>query len=76
MRVRELDNTWTNINFKKSLYWFYKIKKKNKSSVKRIHLEKMNKWEYNKKKGIISHKSKEFFIVVSILNIIVPVYAL
>ena len=60
--VEKLFN-WTNINFKKSLYWFYKIKKKNKASVKTIHLEKMNKWEYNKKKGIMSHKSKEFFIV-------------
>jgi dTDP-4-dehydro-6-deoxy-alpha-D-glucopyranose 2,3-dehydratase len=60
--VEKLCN-WTNIEFKKSLNWFQNIKKKNKAIIKNIHLEKMNRWEYNPKKGVINHKSKEFFVV-------------
>ena len=59
--VEKLYN-WTNIEFKKSLNWFQNIKEKNKAIIKNIHLEKMNRWEYNPKKGVIYHKSKEFFV--------------
>ena len=52
---------WSNSNFKKTLNWYNKIRKSNKTKVRTIHLEKMKKWNYNKKKGVISHTSGEFF---------------
>ena len=41
---------WTNIDFKKTVKWYEKIRKLNKAKVTNIHLEKMKKWTYNKKK--------------------------
>ena len=52
---------WTNVDFKKTLRWYNKIKSSNKSIVKSVHLEKMKKWTYDKKKGVIKHSSGEFF---------------
>jgi oxidase EvaA len=60
--VEKMSN-WTNYNFKKTLYWYLKIKSKNKTKVKSIHLEKMKKWTYNKHKGVITHDSGEFFCI-------------
>ena len=54
---------WSNSNFKKTLNWYNKIRKSNKTKVRTIHLEKMKKWNYNKKKGVISHTSGEFFCI-------------
>jgi oxidase EvaA len=54
---------WKKSNFKSNLNWYYKIKKKNKATVKTIHLEKMNKWIYDDKKGVIKHNSGEFFCI-------------
>ena len=44
---------WTNIDFKKTIKWYEKIRKLNKAKVKTIHLEKMKKWTYDKKKGVL-----------------------
>ena len=52
---------WTNTDFQKTLKWYESIKKKNKAKIKTIHLEKMRKWKYDKKKGVILHTSGEFF---------------
>jgi oxidase EvaA len=60
--VEKMSN-WTGSDFKKVLNWYEKIRKKNKAKVKTIHLEKMKKWNYNKKKGIIVHSSGEFFCI-------------
>jgi oxidase EvaA len=54
---------WTNSNFNSNLSWYHKIKNKNKAKVKTIHLEKMNQWIYDKKKGDIRHSSGEFFCI-------------
>ena len=54
---------WKNTDIKKILSWYQLVRKIDKSKVKNVHLTKLNKWNYNKKKGIISHKSKKFFIV-------------
>ena len=51
-----------NVDFKKNVNWYLKIKKNNKAIVKNIHLEKMKNWTYNKKTGVITHdKQKSFF---------------
>ena len=52
---------WTKIDFKKTIKWYEKIRKSNKAKISTIHLEKMKKWTYNKKKGILYHNSGEFF---------------
>ena len=52
---------WKNVDFNKTLGWYNKIKNSNKTIVKTIHLEKMNKWTYDKKKGVIKHNSGQFF---------------
>ena len=54
-------NNWTNIDFKRTIKWYEKIRKSNKAKVKNIHLEKMKKWTYDKKKGVLYHDSGKFF---------------
>ncbi len=54
---------WKNSDINKIINWYQNVRKIDKSVVKNIHLEKLNKWNYNKKKGIITHRSKKFFIV-------------
>ena len=54
-------NNWSGSNFKNTLKWYYDVKKNNKAKVKSVHLEKMKKWKYDKKKGIIKHVSGGFF---------------
>ena len=54
---------WKNSDIKKIINWYHNVRKIDKSVVKNIHLDKLNKWNYNKKKGIITHQSKKFFIV-------------
>ena len=57
---------WTNVDFKKTLKWYDTIRKNNKAKVELIHLEKMKKWKYNKKKGIIERSSIiPFFLLES-----------
>ena len=56
-------NNWANVDFKKNVNWYLKIKKNNKAIVKNIHLEKMKNWTYNKKTGVITHDSGEFFSI-------------
>ena len=60
--IEKLHN-WKNSDIKKIISWYQYVRKIDKSVVKNIHLEKLNKWNYNKKKGIITHQSKKFFIV-------------
>ena len=60
--VEKLHN-WKNTDIKKILNWYEQVRKTDKSKVSNVHLEKLNKWQYDKKKGTISHKSKKFFIV-------------
>ena len=52
---------WTKIDFKNTIRWYENIRKSNKAKISNIHLEKMKKWTYNKKKGILYHNSGEFF---------------
>ena len=52
---------WTNVDFKKTLRWYNKVKNSNKAIVKTVHLEKMKKWIYDNKKGVLKHSSGEFF---------------
>lgn len=54
---------WTNVNFKKNLAWYEKVKKNNKAREQTIHLEKMKKWIYDKKRGRIFHQSGQFFCI-------------
>ena len=60
--IEKMEN-WTNSDFKSKLFWFHQIKKKNKARVSTIHLEKMNEWIYDKRKGVIKHESGEFFCI-------------
>ena len=60
--IEKMSN-WSNSNFAKTLNWYHKIRKSNKAKVKTIHLEEMKLWNYNKKKGVISHSSGEFFCI-------------
>ncbi len=60
--IEKLRN-WTNLDFSKNVEWYKKIKKNNKAVVQNVHLEKMKKWTYDKKKGTISHDSGEFFCI-------------
>ena len=60
--IEKLKN-WTNLDFRKNVEWYKKIKKSNKAVVQNVHLEKMKKWTYDKKKGTISHDSGEFFCI-------------
>ena len=60
--IEKMSN-WSNSDFKKTLNWYNKIRKLNKTKVKNIHLEEMDKWNYDKKKGIIRHTSGEFFSI-------------
>ena len=39
-----MDN-WTNVDFKKTIRWYEKIRKLNKAKVKNIHLEKNEKMD-------------------------------
>jgi oxidase EvaA len=57
----EKTKNWTNIDFKKTIKWYDKIRKLNRAKVTNIHLEKMKNWTYNKKKGVLYHNSGEFF---------------
>ena len=43
-------NNWKNSDIKKIIKWYQSVRKIDKSVVKNIHLEKLNKWNYNKKK--------------------------
>ena len=52
---------WTNVDFKKTINWYEKIRKSNKAKVSSVHLEKMKKWTYDRKKGVLYHDSGEFF---------------
>jgi len=60
--IEKIEN-WTNSDFKSKLLWYNQIKKNNKAKVKTIHLERMNKWIYDNKKGVIKHESGEFFCI-------------
>ena len=51
--IEKLKN-WTNLDFRKNIKWYKKIKKNNKAIVQDVHLEKMKKWTYDKKKGTIN----------------------
>jgi len=57
----EKAKNWAQIDFKKSVQWYFSIKRKNKAEVFNVHLEKMKKWKYNKYKGFFYHDSGEFF---------------
>ena len=41
---------WKNSDIKNIINWYQNVRKIEKSVVKNIHLEKLNKWSYNKKK--------------------------
>ena len=41
---------WKNSDIKKIINWYHNVRKIDKSVVKNIHLDKLNKWNYNKKK--------------------------
>ena len=58
--IEKMSN-WTDTNFAKTLSWYNKIRNSTKATVKTVHLEKMKKWIYDKKKGVIKHASGEFF---------------
>ena len=58
--IEKMQN-WTNVDFKKTIKWYDKIRKLNKAKITNIHLEKMKNWTYNKKKGVLYHNSGEFF---------------
>tara|TARA_B100001123_G_C15336108_1_gene1032873 strand:+ start:2259 stop:3020 length:762 start_codon:yes stop_codon:yes gene_type:complete len=58
--IEKMSN-WTNVDFRKTLRWYNKIRVSNKAVVRTIHLEKMKKWTYDRKKGVIKHNSGEFF---------------
>ena len=43
-------NNWSNVNLKKTIKWYENIRKSNKAKITNVHLEKMKKWTYDKKK--------------------------
>ena len=56
-------NNWKNTNFKNNLKWYQNIKETNLAKVKTISLNQMNNWIVDLEKGIIKHKSGEFFCI-------------
>ena len=54
-------NNWSNVNFKETIRWYENVRKSNKAKITNVHLEKMKKWTYDKKKGVLRHDSGEFF---------------
>ena len=58
--IEKMSN-WTNVDFRKTFRWYNDIKKSNKAVVKTVHLERMKKWIYDNKKGVLKHSSGEFF---------------
>ena len=56
-------NNWTNSSFRKNLGWYNSIKKNCKAKINKIHLEKLEKWKYDKKKGRFYHTSGGFFSI-------------
>ena len=56
-------NNWSGVDFKQTLKWYYKVRNFSKAKVEKVHLEKMKKWTYDKRAGVIRHDSGEFFHV-------------
>ena len=44
-------NLFVKIDINKIINWYHNIRKIDKSVVKNVHLDKLNKWNYNKKKA-------------------------
>ncbi len=65
LTLEKLQN-WNNSNFNEIFKWYLKIKKNNKAKIRFQHLEKLQKWNYNKQKGIIYHVSGGFFSIVGL----------
>lgn len=58
----ESTGNWKNKDDIKSIIdWYELAKKKNKSEIKKINLDKMMKWNYDIKNGQYYHQSKSFF---------------
>ena len=58
---------WESINDQKLLTtWFKQIKKNHPAKIKFQRLHLLNDWIFDKKKGIIQHKSKKFFKVIGV----------
>ena len=55
--IEKMSN-WSNSDFKKTLNWYNKIRKLNKTKVKNIHLEEMDKWNYDKNNFIVTKEDQ------------------
>ena len=56
-------NNWTNSNFQKNFIWYNNVKRNCKARVKKTHIEKLKKWNYDKVKGRLFHSSGGFFSI-------------
>ncbi len=58
----ERSGNWKSKDELKSIIdWYELAKKKNKAKIKKINLDKMNKWNFDYKNGSYYHESKSFF---------------
>ena len=57
--LKPIGSACPHCNYK--IKWYENIRKSNKAKITNIHLEKMKKWTYDKKKGVLKHDSGEFF---------------
>ena len=64
--VEKLYNWKSKTDLKQLSTWFNKIKKNHTAEIKFRKIDQLNDWIYDKKKGIIRHKSKKFFKIIGI----------
>ena len=51
---------------KNLMKWFLGEQKKNTSKISIVHLNKIKKWKFDKKKGSINHESGQFFKIIGV----------
>ncbi len=58
---------WKSLHSSKNLVkWFLKEQKNNSADTSIIHLNKLKKWKFDKKRGSINHDSGEFFKIIGV----------
>ncbi len=63
--IEKLKN-WKNSSFNENLKWYLYQKRQCKAQISYKSLENLDKWTFNKSKGIIHHKTGAFFSIVGV----------
>ena len=65
-QIEKLYDWKSGVSSKDLMKWFLSEQKKNTADVSIIHLDKVKKWNFDKKKGSINHESGEFFKIIGV----------